>query len=162
MSKIPDLGDPTSSNINERFKNLEKVLEPYILALEDADAKLTLRGKGMEKANQENASYKYFYHSRLVELNTLTKYLERDIERVRSKLFKSFSPPHFNLDLSDRAKEKYIDSEQSYLDVHELYLEVKELRDTYEALVDAFRDRGYALKNITQARVAQLEDALLD
>lgn len=162
MSKIPDLGDQTSSDINVRYKNLATVLEPYIEGISEAEEKLTLRGKGMEKANQENASYKYYYHSRLAELNTLTKYLERDIDRVRGKLFRSFTPPHFNLDLSDRAKDKYIDSEQSYLDVHEVYLEVKEIRDTYEAIVDAFRDRGYALKNITELRVAQIEDALLD
>lgn len=161
MSKIGDLGDSTAIDLKQRYKNLGKILEDYLVDLAEAEQNLKIEGKSLEKANRENASWKYYYSQRLVELNTLTKYFEREIDRVRGKLYKSLSFPNNNVDLSDRAKDKYIDQEQAYLDINEIYLEVKEVRDDYESIVNAFTDRGYALKNITAARVAQLEDVLL-
>lgn len=161
MSRIADLGDNKSTETKDKYKNLAKILGDYMNDLSEAEENLKIEGKSLEKANRENASWKFYYRQRLVELSTLTKYFEREIDRVRGKLFRSYSPPNFNIDLSDRAKDKYIDNEQAYLDINELFLEVKEIRDSYEAIVDAFTDRGYALKNITQARIAQLEDALL-
>lgn len=162
MSKIAELGDIKSTEIKERFKNLGTVLGVYLTELEEAEANLKLEGKSLEKANRENPSWMYYYAQRFVELNTLTKFFEREVERVRGKLFRGFSPPLFNVVLSDRAKDKYIDNEQAYLDIQEIYLEVKEVRDLYESLIEAFRNRGYALKNITEARVAQIEDVLLN
>lgn len=160
MSKIPELGDSKATDTKQRYKNLPQILGDYINDLATAEADLKIEGKSLEKANRENASLKYYYKQRLVELNTLTKYFEQEIDRVRGKLFKSLTEGS-NRELSDRAKDKYIDNEQAFLDINEIYLEVKELRDDFEAIVDAFTDRGYALKNITEARIAQLEDVLL-
>ncbi len=161
MSRIPDLGDMKSTDIKQRYKNLPKILAEYMSELNDVEANVLLEGKSLEKANRENAQWKLYYKQKLVDLNTLTKFLEQEINRVRGKLFRAYSPPNFNQDLSDRAKDKYIDNEQAFLDINEIYLEVKELRDDYEAVVEAFTDRGYALKNITAARVAQLEDDII-
>lgn len=161
MSKIAELGDSKSTDIKEKYKNLGTILAAYKDDLSEAEGNLKIGGKSLEKANRDNPSHKYYYQQRFVELNTLTKTFEREVDRVRGKLFKSLSYPHNNVELSDRAKDKYIDNEQAYLDIHEIYLEVKEMRDNYEALVQAFTDRGYALKNITEIRVAQLEDVLI-
>ncbi len=150
MSKIADLGNNKSTELTEKYKNLGTILGDYLNDLSEAEDNLKIDGKTLERANRENASWKFYYKQRLVELNTLTKYFEREIDRVRGKLFKSLSYPNSNLDLSDRAKEKYIDTEQAYLDINEIYLEVKEVRDGFEAIVDAFTDRGYALKNSMQ------------
>jgi hypothetical protein len=162
MSKIAELGDNKATDIKEKYKNLGTILGDYANDLSEAEQNLKIEGKSLEKANRENASWKYYYKQRLVELGTLTKFFEREVDKVRGKLFKSLSFPNNNVDLSDRAKDKYIDTEQAYLDINEIYLEVKEIRDNYEAIVDAFTDRGYALKNITAVRIAQLEDVLLN
>lgn len=160
MSRIPDLGDNKATDLNVRFKNLPTILGDYRNDLDTAENDLTIEGKSLEKANRENPSRQYYYHQRFVELGILTKYFEREVERVRGKLFKGLTENN-NRDLSDRAKDKYIDNEQAYLDMNEFYLEVKEVKDMYEAIIEAFRNRGYALNNITKTRVAQLEDVLL-
>lgn len=162
MSKIADLGDNKSTDIKERYKNLGTILGDYLNDLSDAESHLKIEGKSLEKANRENPSYQFYYQQRFVELNTLVKYFEREIDRVRGKLFRAYSPPNFNIDLTDRAKDKYIDNEQAFLDTQEIYLEVKEVRDHYDALVEAFRTRGYALNNMTKLRVANLEDVLIN
>jgi hypothetical protein len=160
MSKIADLGDKKAVNLKDRFKNLPSILAEYDEALEEAEPYLTLKGKTLVEANRENASRYAFYDERRVELKTLVEYIESQVQRVRGQLFRGFTE-QYNRDLSDRAKDKYIDSEQAYLDIYEIYLEVKEMYDQYSSVVEAFKLQGYALRNITEARVASVENATI-
>lgn len=132
----------------------------YINEIDNIEQKIQIKGKTLEQANKENPSEHYYYDKRRVELSTLVKYFEREIDRVRGKLFRGLTENN-QRDISDRAKDKYIDCEQSYLDIHEYYLEVKELYEEYVAICEAFKARAYALNNITKIRVASLEDANL-
>ena len=152
MSRISDLGD--------NFRNLDSVLSSYDKALDEADEILSLKGKTLEQANKENPAWQVYYDQKRVELKTLVDYLELQVQRVRSRLFKNLTQASQH-DLSDRAKDKYIDGEKTYLDAYEIYLEVKDMYDKYQAVVNGFTSRGYALNNITKIRVAALEDVVL-
>ena len=116
--------------------------------------------KNLEHANREQPAWQSYYDQRRIELYALVKYYEGQINRVRGKLYKSYTET-YSRELTDRAKDKYIDNEKSYLDMLEVYLEVKELYDRYDAVVEAFKSRGYALNNITKIRVASLEDVVV-
>lgn len=160
MSKIADLGDKKSDDINKRFKNLASVLTPYDDALAELEGDLKIKGKSLEVANRENPSLYSYYDQRRVELKTLVDYMEKEVDRVRSRLFRSFTE-NFKRDLSDRAKNQYIDSEQAFLDINEVYLEVKEMYEQFSSAVEAFKLRGYALNNITKIRVASMENVIV-
>lgn len=160
MSQINELGDQSSSDVKLRYKNLAKILGSYINEIGNIEQKIQIKGKTLEQANKENPSEYYYYDKRRVELSTLVKYFEREIDRVRGKLFRGFTENNPR-DISDRAKDKYIDCEQAYLDVHEYFLEVKEIYEEYVAICEAFKTRGYSLNNITKIRVASLENAEL-
>lgn len=152
MSRIPDLG--------EGYKNLASVLHEYEAALEGANKILDLDGKTLENANKENPAWQVYYDQKRIELKTLVDYLDMQVQRVRGRLFKSYTEAH-QRELTDRAKDKYIDNEDAYLKVYEIYLEVREMYNRYQAIVDGFTTRGYALNNITKIRVASLEDVVL-
>lgn len=152
MSKIPDLG--------KKNENLIQVLEHYEQELEQAEQILSLKGKRLEVANIENPSWQHFYDQRRIELYTLVKYFEAEVNRVRGKLFRSYKEQH-SRELSEREINRYIDNEEAFLTMNEIYLEVKEVYEKYQAVVEAFRVRGYALNNITKIRVASLEDVEL-
>lgn len=152
MSRIPDLGSD--------LKHLPVVLSEYQKQLDDVEAHLILEGKRLEVANKENPTWHHFYDARRVELKTLVDYLECRVQKVRGKLFKTYSEG-YSKELSDRAKDKYIDNEPAYLTEYELFLEVRELFQKYEAVVRAFEVRGYALNNITRARVSEVHDVIL-
>ena len=145
--------------LGEDYKNLGKMLEPYLAELETKDEHLGIKGKTIELANREQPQHLAYYDERRVELNTLVKFFESEIARVRSKLIKGME--QYPRDLSDRMKEKYVDQEEMYLKVHEKYLAVKEVYGLYDSVVECFRARGYALNNITKIRVASLEDVIL-
>lgn len=147
-------------DIKQDKAKLVQVLAEYEEALSDVENILRIQGKKLEHANRENPTWQLYFDQRRIELKTLLKYYESEVNRVRGRLFVNFTEKS-NIDLSDRAKEKYIDNEKGYLDVYEIYLEIEEMYNKYQAVVDAFTSRGYALNNITKIRVAALEDSVV-
>lgn len=160
MSRIPDLGDKKSTDVKERFKNLPAILADYNDELKGAEQDIQIKGKSLEGANRENPSLYSYYDQRRVELKTLVEFMDNQVQRTRGKLFRTLTENN-NRDLSDRAKDKFIDGEQAYLDIYEIYLEVKEVHESYASIVEAIKFRGYSLNNITKARVANMENASL-
>lgn len=152
MSRLVDIG-----------KNLEKLpdvineYEQYLVGVEDI---IKIQGKTIERANLENPAWQLNYDQKRIELHTILKYIEGQVSRIRGKLFRSYTESH-QRELSDRAKDKYIDNEEAYLDMYEIYLEIKEIYDKYQAVCDAFQTRGYALNNIVKIRVVSLEDVTI-
>ena len=151
-SRIPELG--------KSIAKLPQILREYEAAISEAEEIIKVKGKKLEAANVENAPWQHFYDQKRIELYTLVKYLESEVARVRSKLFRSYKENH-SIELSEREIGRYIDGEKAYLDMNELYLEVKEMYEKYQGIVNAFTVRGYALNNITKIRVASLEDVEL-
>lgn len=152
MSRIDDLG--------EKNENLPEILEEYQLVLDQAKGHIQLSGKRIDLANIEQASWLAYYDERRAELRTLDKWLENEVGRVRGRLFKALTENNAR-DLSDRAKEKYIDTEPAYNNMFCVYLEIHEMYEQFISVVDAFKARGFALNNITRLKVAQVEDAQL-
>lgn len=152
MSRVLDLG--------KNFERLPDVLDEFESELDGVEKSIAIEGKRLEAANREQSVWLHYYDQKRIELHTLVKYMELQVSKVRGKLFRSYTEAH-QRELSDRAKDKYIDNEQSYLDMYEIYLEIKELYDKYQSVVDAFQQRGYSLNNITKIRVASLEDVEL-
>ena len=155
MSRIPDLGI--------KLENLPAILDQYEMALNDVKDHINVEGKTVEVANRENAAWHLYYDERRVELRTLVKYFEMKVKKVRGKLFRSYTEgASSNQSYSDRVKDKYIDNEESYLTMYEVFLEVEEMYEKYVAVVGAFQTRGYALNNITKARVASVDSDIIE
>lgn len=152
MSRILDLG--------QNYAKLVDVLDEYANALDGIEDLIKIKGKKLESANLENPAWQHYYDEKRIELYTLVKYFEAEVNRVRGKLFRSYKENHTR-DLNEREIGRYIDNEEAYLTMNELYLEVKEMHDKYAAAVGAFTTRGYALNNITKIRCSALEDVML-
>jgi hypothetical protein len=157
MSKIADI--KTADNKIDAAQ-LITLVSQYDTDLANLAALIEIKGKKLEHANRENPAWHLYYDQRRAELNTLQKYMEMEVARVRGRLYKQYVET-YNRDLGDRAIEKYIDNEEAYLEKYELYLEIKELHDKFDGAVEAFKSRGYALNNITKIRVAAIEDGLV-
>lgn len=145
--------------LGEKYKNFNKVFEKYAELVVSYEQELAIEGKQLETANREQPTWIAYYDERRVELKIYVEFFEMEIQKVRAKLLKGME--QYPRDLSDRMKEKYIEGEESYLNVYEKYLEVKELYGKFDSIVKAFEQRGFALRNITNARVASVHDAII-
>lgn len=152
MSRIADLGT--------NYVNLPVLLEEYDQAFANIERDLSLKGKTIEVALKEQGSMPYFYESRRVELRTVMKYLDLQVAKVRGKLVRRFKET-YSRDLGERQLNSYVDQEEEYLKMHELYLECEELYEKYSAAVESFTKRGYALRDLTQARINSIQDTIL-
>lgn len=141
-------------------ENLDTILQQYETDIVDAESRIKIQGKTLATANREQAGWATYYDTRKVELKTLVKLLESRVNSVRGKLFRKYTE-NSSRELSDRAKDKYIDHDSEYLDVYSLLLEVEELYEKMAAIVDGFKTRGYALRNLTDLVINQLTDYTL-
>lgn len=152
MSRIPDLG-----RTNE---NLPALVAQYEDDLSHAEANLQIRGKMLDEALKEQGSWPIYYAQRRAELKTLLKYLDTQVSAVRGRLARRYVE-NYSRQLGERVMNSYIDAEQEYLQMNELYLEIEELYNKYDAVCDAFEKRGFALRDLTTARVHNIQNALL-
>lgn len=149
-----------TKTIGENYENLPSILAPYMDDIDQAKDRLRLKGKTIGEANKEQGSWLLHYDARRKELEVLHKYMEAQVAKVRGQLFRKFTE-NFSIDLSDRAKDKYIDKEPEYLKVYEVMLTVEEITEAFKSIVDAFIQRGYSLKNLTELRINALDESML-
>ena len=152
MSRIPDLGT--------KYANLPGMIHEYDTELSEAAKRLSIRGKNLDVALQEQCAWPLFYDVKRAELKTLVKYFDSQKASVRGMLTRKFKE-NYSRDIGDRMTEKYIDNEPDYLQIHGLCLEIEEIYDQYNAVMDAFKVRGFALRDLTEAKVASIHNSLI-
>lgn len=143
-----------------KLTDIPTFIERYENDLSTYQENLTISGKTLERALKEQPTWSAYYGERLVELNTVVKYLEGQVKMVRGRLTAQYNE-NYNPSLSERMMDKYIDREQEYLSIYDLLLEVKEIQGKYELVLEAFNRRGFALRDITLARVNEIQEASL-
>ena len=145
------------SIIGARYEHLPDVLQQYEEDIELAADRISLKGKLLAKANEEQIGWLVYYESRRVEMKALVKFFETRVTATRGRLFRQYTE-NSSRELSDRAKDKYIDHDKDYIDVNSVLIEVEELYEKLAAIVDTIKARGYALRNLTDIAVNQLTD----
>lgn len=152
MSKIGLIGPKNAG--------LPVLIAEYEDAFQDVEQHLKLTGKSLDSALKEQGSWVIFYAQRRAELKTILKYMDDQVAAVRGSLAKRYVE-NYSRALGERVMNSFIDGEQEYLRIRELYLEVEDLYNRYDAAVDAFEKRGYALRDLTNARIHQLQNSQL-
>lgn len=142
------------------YQNIPTIAEKYSADFENIKQHLAMKGKTLGKANQEQSELMFYYEERRVELYVLHKKMEVEVEKSRSKLYKRYTES-YSRQLNDRAIDKYIDNESEYIDAFHLMLVFKELHDKYAAAVDAFKARGFSLKNLVELQVNNITEMMI-
>jgi hypothetical protein len=138
-------------------ENLQAMLEIYEDELKLAATRLALKGITLAQANKEHVGWLVHYDEKRAELKVLMKHFQTQRDRVRGRLLKVYTEKP-SIALSERAKEKYIDNDDEFLDANDRVLSVEEVYEKYTAVVDAFKSRGFALRNLVELHVHQLAD----
>lgn len=146
--------------IKDDDSNLPDIISLYEGYLINAVENLDIKGKTLQNANLEQASWMSYYDERRVELHTLVKHYEAKLAKVKGTLWASYTE-NYSIALQATDKTQYIAKEPRYLEINQLLMIVQELYDKYCSLVEAYKARGFALRNITNIRVAALEDVIL-
>lgn len=122
--------------------------------------RLKIKGKTGAEALKDQTAWPIQYGVRKAELDKLVKFVELQIDSCRGRHYKKYTENYSRV-LGDRAIEKYIDHEDEYIKLYEIYLELQELREKYIAICDAWDKRGFALRDWTQLRIAELQETVI-
>lgn len=139
------------------FSNLDQVLEQFRIDVDKVAERITIKGKTMREALAEQVEWPVYYERRRNEVKTFVKTLTLHKERVHSELFQR-SRENYNFELSDRARDRYIMGNADYIVMAELVIEAEELLDQYNSIVEAFKLRGFSLRDHTTLLVNSLQD----
>lgn len=142
------------------MSNLPKVIAEYEQAFEGVEQNLRLTGKTLDAALKEQGAWIIYYGARRGELKTLLKFMDDQVASVRGSVTKRYVE-NYSRQVGERVMNTFVDAEPEYLSMRELYLEIEDLYNRYDAAVDAFEKRGYALRDLTNARIHQLETSQL-
>lgn len=137
-----------------------RLIEKYERLLEESLGDVVIAGKTLEVANREQPTLFYKYGSVHAESESVVKLIDMRAEYTRSRVFKRIKD-NSDRAMADRTIDKYVESEQEVMDLISIGIEIRNLRDKLAAVVQALTARGYALRNITEARVNQLHSAVL-
>lgn len=136
------------------------LIEKYEAELDLSEAEISLRGKTLEDANKEQGTLMYRYARLYAEARNVGKFLDSRADKIRSTLYKEIKRGS-DATLADRIIDKFVDGEQDMLDHVALMIELKTLEEKLGAVVEAVKMRGYALNNITKARIESIHLAVL-
>jgi hypothetical protein len=139
---------------------VETFLDAALNKIKNHKDHLSIKGKNIEVANVEQASYLAYYDEIRVDLKSLLAYYEVKVKEAKAAAWKLINDMS-KMDHSDREKDILVNNNPSYQKVQRIYLEVKEMYDTLDSICEQFRNRAFTLNNIVKIRVAALEDITL-
>jgi hypothetical protein len=148
------------STLGKQLENLPNLLEQYEFDLSGYAESLDIKGKTLETALKEQATWSAYYGERGVELGIILKYVDAQVAKVRALKTVQYNE-NYNPSLAAGMIDKYVNREDDYLVILEVSLEVEELLGKYKMVLEAFKNRGYALRNITEARISEMSQVTL-
>lgn len=149
-----------NSILGMTLAELPATFERYEAAISDIEDQLRVTGKTLEQALKEQAAQPIYYEQRKAEIKAVVRFLEAKVDEERGVLTRKYIEQS-SIRLTERAMNSYIDHEKSFQQINNLLIEAKQLLDTYEAITEAYSKRGYALRDVTTARVHDIHNYIL-
>jgi hypothetical protein len=98
--------------------------------------------------------------SQLQEIEAILEYLNIELRRLRSSLFRKYLETYQRA-LTSRDVEKYVDGEADVVDMEKIINEFALLRNKWLGITKGLDIKQWQLSNIIKLRVAGMEDASL-
>jgi len=143
-------------NLGKNFEGLVDLIASYEDLLDEAKAHLSLKGKTLGQANKDQMQV-YEYDERRSELSILCKHMQAQVDKVRGERGR-FIKENGGQAYSERYIDKIVDYTPEFLRMNELFLEVEDMKGKYEAVVEAFKTRGFVLRNLNDAKAKAFEN----
>lgn len=143
--------------LGSKLEHLPAILADYEAEINKAEPLLQIKGKMLQQALAEQPGWACYYGQLKVELKSIVKEIEMKVAAKRGELFQRFNENH-SRELGERVIGQYINNHFEYLNVYAIQLEVEEVYEKASEVVAGFEKRGFALRDLTAARVAEVQD----
>jgi hypothetical protein len=136
------------------------LLDRYEKSVQNAEPIFKLEGRRIEEIARTLPHYQSSYDQQYQELKSLEEWLINLKEKRVAKLWKKYNEGYSKA-LSTKDIQAYIAGEKDIVDLNQIIIEVSLLKNKLFSIVDALKQLGWMLGNITKLRIAEMEDAIL-
>jgi hypothetical protein len=147
------------AKISQDISHLPACIDYFYKELNDARGEVKIYGN-IEKASSGLPGVVEQRFNQLQEIEAVLEYLNIELRRLRSKIFKKYLE-NYQRALSSRDVEKYVDGEADVVDMEKIINEFALLRNQWLGIVKGLDIKQWQLSNIIKLRTAGLEDASL-
>jgi len=147
------------AKVSRDLAHLPACIDYFYNELDTARKEVKLHGN-IEKAASHLPGIVEQRFNQLQEIEAVLEYLNIELRRTRSKIFKKYLE-NYQRSLSSRDVEKYVDGEAEVVDMEKIINEFALLRNQWLGIIKAIDQKQWQITNIVKLRVAGLEDASL-
>ena len=140
-------------------EQLPAIFENYENHIKKAEPLFDLEGMRLELIARNLPQHQMFYAHRAHEMKQVMKWLENYKSKLESRYTKNYSQGQRALTARDITT--FIGGEKEIVELNQLIIEATLLYTQLDEVVEAFRQMGWMVGNITKIRVAELQEAVI-
>lgn len=118
-----------------------------------------IEGERLEKIARDLPHHQVFYAQKALEARAVVKWLEVNKGRTESRYIKNYNQSPRALGVKEQAQ--YLQGEKEIVELNQLIVEAELCRGQLEEIVEAVKQLGWMVGNITKLRVAEMQDAVI-
>lgn len=135
-------------------------LPRYEKAIADAEPLFNMEGERIEYLCRSQPKWLFEYSTMESELKVMVETLTSKRDEVQGKLWKKYVEGYARA-LSSTDIKSYINNEKEFAIITQIINEVNFVKAQMSAIVESFRQMGWALKLVVELRVNQLHQEIL-
>ena len=147
------------AKVSKDIAHLPDCLDHFYKESEQARLEVKMHGS-VEKASAALPGIVEQRFNQLQEIEAVLEYLNIELRRIRSKLFRKYLE-NYQRALSSKDVEKYVDGEADVIDMEKVINEFAMLRNRWLGIIKGLDIKGYQINNIIRLRVAGMDDISL-
>jgi len=147
------------AKVSQDISHLPSCIDWFYQELEEAKKEIKIYGN-IEKASSILPGIVEQRFNQLQEIEAILEYLNIELRRTRSKVFKKYLE-NYQRALSSRDVEKYVEGEADVVDMEKIINEFALLRNQWLGIIKALDIKQWQLSNIIKLRTAGMEDIVL-
>ncbi len=147
------------SKVSKDISNIPDAIAYFEAELQAARNDARIAGN-IEKAAANMPGIVEQRFSQLQEIEAILEYLNIELRRLRSALFRKYLETYQRA-LTSRDVEKYVDGEADVVDMEKIINEFALLRNKWLGITKSLDIKQWQLSNIIKLRVAGMEDATI-
>lgn len=146
--------------LNKDFSNFMEYYVKYDDIIAEAESALKLEGKTLEEANKELPALYLHYAQTLQELKSIERFIDARLQAARGESWEK-NKRGCDIDLNSRDLEHWVNADKEVMKRKKFLILTQELVGQCDAVVKAIEHMSFKLKDITAARIAEVNQYVL-
>lgn len=136
------------------------LIDKYENNIKAAEPIFKLEGRRLEEIMRTLPHYQASYDEMYNESKSIIEWIESIKSKRTAKLWKKYNEG-YSRQLSTKDIQIYIEGEKEIIELNQILIEMVLIKNNLFSIVDALKQMGWMMGNITKLRISEMQDAIL-